>query len=571
MGKSKIAPLIGMSLRCAQSLALVGSGRGTGMRGTAIQLFAWLIAVLFNHADAHYWPPNNLCKSYMDPHLWSFGASSTVSFMDIGIYDLLSAPNYNVSIQSFQAPYGRKCFNDTSVSHDDEDEGWGSSTKCDMSVNIGFALKLGANTITIGGNDEFVVDGAAFVADSTEPLYSRNYSSPGGSYQYSWSGSGSQGNYSYVYSAFNYSYSTTRLSKDYSASGGPVVSSQTSSYFRSAYNWSTFGSYQYSGMSQPASYNNSYSYPAFDWSWTYYVITYNGLKIRIDGGWPSSCCLSQPNKVRSIYIKDTTTLRNVIAASTSGLCLGGGSNASNVTARVAGTALQASGSGSGSDSTNVFDTAVLSAMLTTNGWQSDGSVNTSWTGSPVHKYYSDLGVSLRRDGALDPTTPRTPRRSTSTHTVCSDNGFSYETALSQCAVAGRVYGMFESCVTDYCASGGSTEMLTAYSQEALEAAVEADSLGDQLMPPLADDTADSTADSNGSLEDWAWIVIIFTCIVVAIVAGLAAGFFFAKEKYQSVPMASSDNMNPQPPTLAPPSSSDYPLPTTKMNNQDEQL
>ena len=89
-------------------------------------------------------------------------------------------------------------------------------------------------------------------------------------------------------------------------------------------------------------------------------------------------------------------------------------------------------------------------------------------------------------------------------------------------------------------------MLTAYSQEALEAAVEADSLGDQLMPPLAGDTADITADSNGSLEDWAWIVIIFSCIVVAIVAGLAAGFFFAKEKYQSVPMASSDNKNPHP-------------------------
>ena len=147
--------------------------------------------------------------------------------------------------------------------------------------------------------------------------------------------------------------------------------------------------------------------PAFNWSWTYYGITYNGLKIGIYGGWPSSCCLSQPNKMRSIYIKDTSTLRNVIAASTSGLCLGG-SNASNVTVRVAGTALLASGSGSGSgfgttlttgsgsDSTNVFDTAVLSAMLTTNGWQADGSVNTSWTGSPVYKYYSDLGVSLRR-------------------------------------------------------------------------------------------------------------------------------------------------------------------------------
>lgn len=167
---------------------------------------------------------------------------------------MLIAPNYNVSIQSFQAPYGRKCFNDSSVSNGDGEEGWGSSTKCDMSVNIGFALKLGANTITIGGNDEFVVDGAAFVANSTEPLYSRNYSSAGGSYQYSWSRSGSQGNYSYdiVYSAFNYSYSTTRLSKDYSASGGPVVSSRTSSYFRSAYNWSTSGSYQCSGMSQPA-------------------------------------------------------------------------------------------------------------------------------------------------------------------------------------------------------------------------------------------------------------------------------------------------------------------------------
>lgn len=461
----------------------------------------------------------------MDPHVWSFGASSRRSFMDIGIYDLLSAPTQNVTIQSFQAPFGRKCFNSTDDEHDIEGSDTPSSpNKCVMSVNIGFALKLGPNTITVGGDSSFVVDGEAFApsdsdSDSTSRNY--NYSRPGGSYDLSWGSGSSYGNYSYSWTSYDYVYSSTEEKKDYSSTHGPVVTVYTRSYSLSAYNSSGSGSYQYSGMSSPSTYSWNYSSPAWEWSYTSYYITYNGLEVRMYGGWRSRY-LATPNKMQSIYIKDTTRSRDVIAASTSGICLGD----SNVTSWRNSSTLAAAPA-----ATNVFDPTVLSTMLTTNGWESDGTVNTSWTDSPVHKYFTDNGLSLRR-GVLRVANQPTQRRATDTHTVCSDNGVSYETALSKCSVAGRVFGMFESCVEDYCASGGLEEMITAYSEEGLEAAVEADDLGDQ--PNLAT----SQVHASDDLDTWIWVVIVACIGLACIVAGLATGFFVAKKQYEEVPLSS---------------------------------
>ena len=60
--------------------------------------------------------------------------------------------------------------------HDEHDIDPSSPNKCVTGVNIGFAPKLGPNTITMGGDSSFVVDGEAFApSDSDSDSTSRNY------------------------------------------------------------------------------------------------------------------------------------------------------------------------------------------------------------------------------------------------------------------------------------------------------------------------------------------------------------------------------------------------------------
>merc|ERR1711865_842011 len=448
------------------------------------------------------------CNSYLDPHILDFAKTTNRrrasydwadSFMEIGLFNLLEETGGSLSIQTLQAPGGWACRNTFNVNRRSDPSCPGV---CSQSVNVAAAIQLASGAKLSITHLGYKVDTTGS-GTWTDPNWVQQSSS---SDSYSWSA----GERSYTWSGVTYdfkwsggTYSWTNTENLVTLGEGVTLTSKNvdMTYPARTRSWSRADT----GATQ------TYSWDAKSYSWGYDILKTNDLAVRIS---TNSLTTTATGKMLSLRVvmKEDLYLNDRV----SGLCNGIDSASSSP--------LSFNGRSANFESTS------WAATIKANGWNTDGTVKSGV--SPANCFTAS---SSRRDFGFDEfgEFDSPSRRTDSAETMCTQNGLDIEEARTDCVgtMQGEGQnGQMESCVSDWCALGGGTDVLQGYASEVVATQkLDAAAMGIYT----SDDVSDSDVSDSSSSDNLWWIILLVGIIVVVLVAvvGVAVWYFhFRGEK-----------------------------------------
>jgi len=383
------------------------------------------------------------CNSYLDPHILDFAKTTNRrrasydwadSFMEIGLFNLLEESGGALSIQTLQAPGGWACRNTFNSTRRSDPSCPGV---CSQSVNVAAAIQLASGvklSITHLGYKLDTTGSGTWTDPNWVPQSSSSdsYSWSAGEASYTWSGV----TYNYQWSGGTYSWTNTE--NLVTLGEGVTLTSKNVDMTYPARTWSW--SRSDTGATQ------TYTYDARSYSWGYDILKTNDLAVRIS---TNSLTTTATGKMLSLKVVMKEDL--YVNGRVSGLCNGIDSTSSSPLSFEAYAAN--------------FESTSWAATIEANGWNTDGTVKSGV--SPANCFTAS---SSRRDFGFDEFDEfdSSSRRTDSAETMCTQNGLDIQQARTDCVgtMQGEGQnGQMESCVSDWCALGGGTDVLQGYASE----------------------------------------------------------------------------------------------------------
>merc|ERR1711865_611020 len=434
------------------------------------------------------------CNSYLDPHIVNFAKTTNRrrasnewadSFIEIGLFNLLEETGGALSIQTLQAPGGWACRN-TFISAGAKAAASSNSTRrsdpscpgvCSQSVNVAAAIQLASGAKLSITHLGYKVDttGSGTWTDPNwvqQSSSSDSYSWSAGERSYTW---GSV-TYNYQWSAGTYSWTNTE--NVVTLGEGVTLTTKNVDMTHPARTWSWSRS--------DLGVTHTHTHDARSYSWGYDILKTNDLAVRISTNSLTTTATGKMLSLRVVMKEDLYVNGRV-----SGLCNGIDSASSSP--------LSFNGRSANFESTS------WAATIEANGWNTDGTVKSGV--SPANCFTAS---SSRRDFGFDEFDEfdSPSRRTDSAETMCTQNGLDIEEARTDCVgtMQGEGQnGQMESCVSDWCALGGGTDVLQGYASEV----VATQKLDAAAMGIYTSDDVTSPSPSTASDYDQAMMLLGF--------------------------------------------------------------